>query len=142
MDHRRGRRRWRRLVVDEPKEGRRQKPPFSRDGAQQRRLNGRRAQLADDLDAARKKYEGFQWGRKPRKVKRVPVSPPPRTLAKLGQAEAIVYSTKKGREKWAHYEHAFGEEGGRKPVLAVDPETDRLHLVGGSYRVEDRGIVD
>jgi len=98
--------------------------------------------MAASLEKARAKYEAFQWGRKPRKVKRVGVSPRPRALAKLGTAEAIVYSTTKGKTGFAHYEHAFGEDGGKKPVLAVDPDTDRLHLVGGSYRVEKRGIVD
>lgn len=98
--------------------------------------------MVGDLEPARRAYEGFQWGRKARKVRKVTVPPRPRTLAKLGTAEAIVYSTTKGRTGFAHYEHAFGEEGGKKPILAVDPDTDRLHLVGGDYRVEDRGIVD
>lgn len=69
------------------------------------------------------------------------VSPSPLELAELGTLEAVVYSTTKGDTRGA-WEHHFGEKGGRKPILAVDPRADRLHIVGGDYRVEDRGIDD
>lgn len=93
-------------------------------------------------EGAVRAYEGFHWGRKARRIVRVRPSAPPRELVKLGRLEAVTYSTRKGAEPFAHYEHAFGEEGGRKPVLAMDARNRRLHIVGGSYRVEDRGIVD
>lgn len=86
-------------------------------------------------------YEGFHWGRKAKRARRVHVSPPPAELAELGRLVAVTYETTKGKEH-AQWEHEFGEEGGRRPVLAVDPESNRLHIVGGDYRVEDRGIVD
>jgi hypothetical protein len=92
--------------------------------------------------SARQRYEGFHWGRPPKRTARVRTSPRPLELVELGKLEAVTYSTKKGREGLQHYEHAFGEEGGEKPVLAMDPKNDRLHIVGGGYRVEDRGIVD
>lgn len=93
-------------------------------------------------ERARERYRGFHWGRGPRKAVRVATSPRPGELVELGKLEAVTYSTTKGDEGFEHYEHAFGEDGGKKPVLAMDPDTDRLHVVGGSYRVEDRGIVD
>lgn len=92
--------------------------------------------------SAAERYEGFHWGRRPKKTVRVKPSPSPRELVELGKLEAVTYSTTKGREGFQHYEHEFGEEGGRKPVLALDPSTDRLHVIGGDYAVEDRGIVD
>lgn len=92
-------------------------------------------QLADD------KYEGFHWGQAPRAHRQVEVSPRPRELTKLGELESVAYRTTKGDQR-ATWEHAFGDQGGRKPILAVDPRNDRLHIVGGGYRVEDRGIVD
>lgn len=58
----------------------------------------------------------------------------------LGSLEAITYGTAKGGDGFSHYEHAFGEQGGRKPVLAMDPRTKRLWIVGGRYTVTDRGI--
>jgi len=96
----------------------------------------------DDLMAsARRAFKGFHWGRSSRRIIRSKPSPAPRALVKLGRLEAITYSTKKGGE-FAHWEHEFGEEGGKKPVLAMDPSNRRLHIVGGDYTVEDRGIVD
>jgi hypothetical protein len=70
------------------------------------------------------------------------VSPRPKALAKLGTLESVVYRTTKGKTGLASYEHHFGEEGGKKPLLALDPDADRLHIVGGDYRVTDRGIED
>ena len=87
-------------------------------------------------------YTGFHWGREPSRNVRVGVSPLPDKLVELGRLEAVTYSTRKGRDGLAHYEHQFGEDGGRKPRLAMDARSKRLHVVGGSYRVEDRGIVD
>jgi hypothetical protein len=75
-------------------------------------------------------------------VARVKVSSTPRELAQLGQLEAVVYSTRKHGARHAHYEHQFGETGKRKPTLAMDPRTKRLHVVGGAYTVTGRGIED
>lgn len=70
------------------------------------------------------------------------VPPRPRALAELGELYAVTYRTNKGDGGRYLYEHKLGEEGGRKPRLAVDVDADRLHIVGGDYRVEPRGIVD
>lgn len=93
------------------------------------------------LGSAREAFEGFHWGRPSRRTVRARLSPRPRELVKLGALEAVAYRTQKGGER-AVWEHEFGEGGGRKPVLAMDPRTRRLHIVGGDYDVEDRGIVD
>jgi hypothetical protein len=94
----------------------------------------------DDSRLADRTYEGFH--RKPvARHRHIEVSPLPQQLAEIGELEAVAYRTTKGNQR-ATWEHEFGEEGGRKPILAVDPETDRLHIAGGDYRVEDRGIVD
>lgn len=91
---------------------------------------------------ARARYTGFHWGRRPSRAIRVKTSPRPRELVEIGKLEAVTYSTMKGDEGLQHYEHMFADKGGRKPRLAFDPKTDRLHIVGGGYKVEDRGIVD
>lgn len=94
-------------------------------------------------DDARAAFEGFHWGRPSRRVRRVSVSRPPRRLVQIGRLEAITYSTRKGRGRPVeHFEHEFGETGKRKPVLAFDADNRRLHIVGGAYGVQDRGIVD
>lgn len=93
------------------------------------------------LEQGRSLFEGFHWGEKSTATVPARVSPEPRALVKLGRLEAVAYSTKKDGER-ATWEHEFGEEGGKKPTLAMDAETRRLHIVGGDYDVEDRGIVD
>jgi hypothetical protein len=93
------------------------------------------------VERAERAYEGFHWGEAPKKRRRVELARAPKALTEIGRLEAITYSTSKGGER-AHWEHQFGEEGGRRPRLAFDPETQDLHIVGGDYRVEDRGIVD
>jgi hypothetical protein len=84
----------------------------------------------------------LHWGipaRQARKVRRPHAGP---ALAELGELESIEYSTHKRGDGPSSYTHDFGEEGGRKPRLAVDPKTRDLHIVGGGYTVEPRGIVD
>jgi hypothetical protein len=92
-------------------------------------------------DEAARLYEGFHWGRPARRRSSVELPPRPRELVELGTLEAITYGTRKGSEGLQHYEHAFGETGRAKPRLAMDARTKRLHIVGGGYDVEDRGIV-
>lgn len=65
-------------------------------------------------------------------------------LLDYGPVDAICYLTAKahiGAGKRFEYVHAFGEEGGRKPRLLVDDEGMPI-LRGGSYKIEDRGIVN
>jgi hypothetical protein len=49
----------------------------------------------------------------------------------------VTYRTKKRGETATLFEHEFE---GRRPWLAMDIENKRLHLLGGSYTVTDRGI--
>lgn len=97
---------------------------------------------SDDDDQAERFYTRFHWGRRPTKRKRVKLPPTPRRLVELGTLEAVTYAAKKGAEGLVDYVHSFGEEGGAKPTLAADPRSRRLHIVGGDYDVQGRGIVD
>ena len=98
--------------------------------------------MSNDLQKAADFYEDLHWGIEPETVKRAKIPRTPKAVTELGQLESVVYSTDKNGDGFSHYEHAFGEEGGEKPLLAVDPENKKLHVVGGDYTVEDRGIVD
>ena len=98
--------------------------------------------LSPRQQRAREVYRAFHWGIPPKRVRKVKTSPRPHTPAELGTLEAVTYATEKRGDGPSLYEHQFGEEGGRKPRLAVDVDTNRLHIVGGDYTVEDRGIVD
>lgn len=87
-------------------------------------------------------YRELHWGIKPRRLRKVRVAARPTELAELGKLRSVTYDTTKRGDGPSSYTHQFGEEGGRRPSLAVDVSTKRLHIVGGDYRVEARGIVD
>jgi hypothetical protein len=91
---------------------------------------------------ARDAYQAFHWGLPASRMRRVRTPARPRALSELGKLESVTYATHKRGDGPSSYEHHFGEEGGRQPSLAVDPDTGDLHIVGGDYAVEDRGIVD
>lgn len=91
---------------------------------------------------ARAAYERLHWGIPSRRSFGVKPAPRPRALAELGKLVSVTYATNKAGDGPSYYEHHFGEEGGRRPSLAVDVDTQDLHIVGGDYTVEDRGIVD
>lgn len=63
----------------------------------------------------------------------------PQALTVMGHVDAIEYSTTHGRRAQP-YRHDFAP--GSKPLLAADPRTGKLFLIGGRYRVTGRGIVD
>lgn len=58
-------------------------------------------------------------------------------LVVLGELAEVTYSTVKGGED-ADWSHDFE---GRLPLLCVGKEDGKLYVVGGSYRVTERGIV-
>jgi hypothetical protein len=102
-----------------------------------------RDSMSSALERARSFSKKFHWGLEPApKAKRARVPHAPRALTTLGRLKTVVYATEKAGDGWSEYEHDFGEDGGRVPELAVDVDTGKLHIVGGSYRVEERGIVD
>lgn len=90
--------------------------------------------------AALAEYRRSHWGKKaPRGVTELD-APDPRQapIVALGRVVSIVYETKKGRDReLVEYEHEFE---GTLPVLAYNAKK-RLLILGGSYRVESRGIV-
>jgi hypothetical protein len=89
--------------------------------------------------------ESFTWGEPAGPVRRVKIAKAPRHLVKLGKLEQVTYSTTKKGDGFSHYVHDFGKERGRgsarsRPTLAIDMDNKRLHVIGGSYTVTDRGI--
>lgn len=99
----------------------------------------------DDLglvERARKFRKDFHWGIAGRKVRRAKVAKAPRVATKLGELVNVTYKTKKRGEKAEFFVHEFGEEGGRRPTLAMDIENKKLHIVGGDYDVTADGIKD
>lgn len=56
---------------------------------------------------------------------------------KLGELHSVTYKTRKKGEPVELFEHEFE---GKKPLLAMDIDNKRLHLLGGSYTVTADGI--
>ena len=94
--------------------------------------------LAAYIDpAAIEEYESRTL-RKATTARVVDVDPPAGILTTLGPVLAVTYEgTLQG--DFALYEHTFEDHAG--PILMVDAN-NRLHLVGGDYRVSDLGIED
>lgn len=104
-----------------------------------KRREKRRKNPSSSVERAAKFYEEFHWGDGPTKVVEQPIELPPDVATELGELVAVTYRTHKGGER-ATWEHEFGEEGGKRPRLVVDPESKRLFIVGGDYTVTDAGI--
>lgn len=62
-------------------------------------------------------------------------------MTHLGVVAAMLTMQPKGENGWQPYLHQFKPHNA--PHLAIDPNNTRqLYLVGGNYRVTDRGIED
>lgn len=93
------------------------------------------------MQQAEKFYKDFHWGDEPDKFVEAEFPRAPKVATKLGALHEITYETTKDGET-ALWTHEFGEEGGNRPDLVVDVSNQQLHIVGGDYTVEPRGIVD
>ena len=63
----------------------------------------------------------------------------PKTVAVFGELDAIEYTTVRDG-KTELYRHEFGYKS--KPLFCVSPDGKQILIVGGRYKVNDRGIVD
>ena len=84
------------------------------------------------------RFTGFK-GERPKSVSRVSVPTAPRVLLTLGACVGIMYRTHRGG-RTDNYLHRFKKSA--RPTLAVSSDGRTLYLLGGEYRVTDRGIED
>lgn len=86
-------------------------------------------------------YREAHWGISPTRRDRYDV-PDPRDNTKmleLGEFVVATYGTKKGKDRrLTDYFHTFER---KRPMLCYGDVDGKLYVVGGDYRVEDRGIV-
>lgn len=96
--------------------------------------------LKPSVDKAIRSYEGFHWGKSPEEVLDLDYEDAPDVVHTMGQLAGIAYVTKKGKSgEDVVYIHEF------KPPyahLATSPERRGLYIMGGGYKIEDRGIVN
>lgn len=101
----------------------------------------RAARLTAKGRAAVERYQRDHWGERGPSpvVRRLAAADPRRPARALGALQRVVYRTRKGGdEELTDYHHDFDEP---RPMLALEPETQLLLILGGTYRVETRGIV-
>jgi len=72
------------------------------------------------------------------------LSPEAIDLIESGPCYFIVYDTKKQQDGFVdgRYTHSFGERAGRRPTIYFDEDAGRVLIRGGSYEIDDRGIVN
>jgi hypothetical protein len=93
--------------------------------------------LRSDIRSSAALYKGFRE-EPPQRAKRVSYKVP-RAVAVMGQVEFIGYMTTHAG-KTHLYVHQFAQ--GSRPIFAAGKGRNQAYLVGGRYRVTDRGIVD
>lgn len=91
-----------------------------------------------EVREAVERFTGFK-GERPKSVSRVSVPTAPRVLLTLGACVGIMYRTHRGG-RTDNYLHRFKRSA--RPTLAVSSDGRTLYLLGGEYRVTDRGIED
>ena len=87
------------------------------------------------------RYERDHWGHPGPApgLRSLPAADPRLPLVELGELVSVVYRTTKGvRGRETDYDHTFDP---KRPVLAYEPRSGRLVILGGKYHVEERGIV-
>ena len=89
------------------------------------------------LTLARSKFLEFS-GRRPESMQRIRCERVvPQTLVKVGDLLGLIYASDRDRRgvkrSYIHFMEA-------PPILACNPQGDRLYVVGGNYRVTRRGI--
>lgn len=90
-----------------------------------------------NLEKAIKLYENFRLS-SPNRIPKITIDHP-KSLMVMGYLDYVGYSTTRDGEAQS-FQHDFHK--GSKPILCVDPDTQKLYLIEGRYRVTERGIVD
>ncbi len=95
-------------------------------------------ELGSVLEEARELYESFHWGNEPTELEgaECPHVEEGDVLVVLGELERVDYRTTKGDTDAVWFHHLEHE----RPKLCMTLE-GRLVIVGGDYRVTERGIV-
>jgi len=96
------------------------------------------ASVQAEIKRATQLFTEFR-GAQPVEVRRVAVSPLPRVALTVGELLGIMYRTERD-SRMENYLHRFRKSA--RPILAVSPDGRTLLILGGDYRVTDRGIED
>ena len=106
--------------------------------ARTRKNPGRRSARQVQIARAVKLYRDFR-GDDPREVVTMKLPPAPAALLTVGEVTGIMYRTKREGQV-DQYLHRFRKNA--RPTLAATPTGKHLYLLGGAYRVTEKGIED
>jgi hypothetical protein len=96
-----------------------------------------RVSYRDDVQSSADLFRGFRE-EEPRRARAMRFRTP-RAVAVMGRVEFIGYMTTHGRKTYL-YVHQFAV--GSRPIFAAGAGRNQAFMLGGRYRVTDRGIVD
>lgn len=91
----------------------------------------------NDLLEGIEDYKAFHWGEQARSVIEIDRPRVQGPLVMVGPLTSVSYLAKKNEKEVCEYVHDFDEP---LPVLAFD-RTGKLHILGGGYSIQPRGIV-
>lgn len=107
--------------------------------ARRRRLHAQQLDVGRGLfDKAKRAYASFT-GRTPGHIEMVPALSHPGVCFVLGTLEGVIYSAVVDGSRKRYY-HRFKTKA--RPHLASGHDGRQLYILGGGYRVTDRGITD
>lgn len=99
--------------------------------------NPKKSTVKDKVNQAVTKFEGFT-GHKAEVLTKHHLKIP-QVVYKLGECDGIAYTaTRDGRVE--NYYHSFKKRA--RPVLSSNHDGSQLYLIGGTYSINDAGIVD
>lgn len=96
------------------------------------------SELEPDIQEAIDRFTGFR-GDPPEAVEILEVPDFSPVVLTMGECLGVIYETVRDGEK-EKYIHQFKKSA--RPLLCVSSDGQQLYLIGGSYSVTDRGIVD
>lgn len=88
------------------------------------------------IEAAIEKYLEVH-GKAPTKASRVEIPDPPQAVTLIGELIQVNYRTTKNGGPSTEYYHRFKRP---RPKLVTDPKGKNLFVVGGKFKISERGI--
>jgi len=97
--------------------------------------------MSKQMAKAQDFYRDFHWGDDAEEFVEGEVSQGPQGCDQARSLHSVAYETTKDGET-AIWDTSSAKRVAKNPNLVVDVSNQQLHIVGGSYTVEPRGIVD
>jgi hypothetical protein len=91
-----------------------------------------------EMERAARAYQAFH-GERPKEILQLDIPSAPRTAVALGECLAVIYRGRRDGKTYS-FKHTFARRA--RPYLCFSSDGRQLFLLGGDFKVTDRGIVD